>query len=425
MPWVPGLAVRVLTHEGARSGHRSTVDALVELVRRHGLAGITVTRALEGYSTHGGVRASASVELGGDLPLVIEIADRVELIEPLLPELAGLVTSGVLGVTDTRLYFPATALLVRDVMTDPGASIGPDAPLPDALATLLDGEVRLLPVVAGDGALLGVISLGHVLRVLDTDLAAQLAGSSGAIRSRLQDLAAGRAARGGMITRPYTVPADSLLEAAARALTARGLTRVPVVDASGRLVGILSERAIVSALVAPLGQDNGGVGETLRRSARAGGTTPLTASALADRDVPQITEATEYDAVFAAVARARGQLVLVVTADGHLRGIVDDHALLEHLVPTGAAPGVGAVIRRLLATGQGLATRRPPLARAETAASLLRMAPLVVAEDMPIAEVLARLIGPPPTDPAVVVGGDGRPVGVLWRTAALRALVGG
>lgn len=172
MPWVPGLAVRVLTHEGARSGHRSTVDALVELVRRHGLAGITVTRALEGYSTHGGVRASASVELGGDLPLVIEIADRVELIEPLLPELAGLVTSGVLGVTDTRLYFPATALLVRDVMTDPGASIGPDAPLPDALATLLDGEVRLLPVVAGDGALLGVISLGHVLRVLDPDLAA-------------------------------------------------------------------------------------------------------------------------------------------------------------------------------------------------------------------------------------------------------------
>jgi CBS domain-containing protein len=103
----------------------------------------------------------------------------------------------VLGVTDTRLYFPATALLVRDVMTDPGDFIGPDAPLPDALATLLDGEVRLLPVVAGDGAaLLGVISLGHVLRVLDPDLAAQLAGSSGAIRSRPQDLAARRTARG-------------------------------------------------------------------------------------------------------------------------------------------------------------------------------------------------------------------------------------
>ena len=96
-----------------------------------------------------------------------------------------------------------------------------------------------------------------------------------------------------MITQPYTVPADSLLEAAAPALTARGLTRVPVVDASGRLVGILSERAIVSALVAPLGQDNGGLGETLRRSARAGGAEPLTASALTDRDVPRSPEATE------------------------------------------------------------------------------------------------------------------------------------
>lgn len=58
MAFVPGLTVRILTREGARTGHKSVMDALVELVRRDGLSGITVTCALEGYSAHGGMRTS-------------------------------------------------------------------------------------------------------------------------------------------------------------------------------------------------------------------------------------------------------------------------------------------------------------------------------------------------------------------------------
>jgi CBS domain-containing protein len=330
-------------------------------------------------------------------------------------------------VTDARLYFPASTLHVRDVMASPRAVVSPETPLVDVLTTLLDGDARLIPVVAEGGALRGVISLGHVLRTVDPELAAHLVASESPVEvsERLQSLAAGRAASDAMIARPFVVRADSLLEGAARALTARGLTRVPVVDTSEKLVGILSERAIVSALVAPLGQEDDTFGETLRRSVRAGGAEPPTAGALADRDVPRILETTEYDAVFAAVANARGRLVLVVAANGHLRGIVDDHAMLSHLAPSGAPPGVGAAIRRLLAASQGMAARRAPRARARTAAELLRPAPVVVAEDLPVAAVLARLIGPPANDPAVVAGGDGRPIGVLWRTTALRGLVGG
>lgn len=109
MPFVPGLSVRVLTHERARAGRHSVVDALLELVRREHLAGVTVSRAAEGYSLRGGLRDSSVVELGDDLPQTVEIVDRAERIEEVLPAIASLITDGTLTVTEVRLFVPDTA----------------------------------------------------------------------------------------------------------------------------------------------------------------------------------------------------------------------------------------------------------------------------------------------------------------------------
>ena len=103
MPFIPGLSVRILTHEGARTGHSSTVEALTHLVQREGLAGITITRAIEGFGSHGVIRSLYHVDAADELPLMIEIADRHERIEPLLPEIAQIVTDGALSVAVVRL----------------------------------------------------------------------------------------------------------------------------------------------------------------------------------------------------------------------------------------------------------------------------------------------------------------------------------
>jgi len=107
MAYVRGLAVRVLTHERARSGRRDTVDALRELARREGLAGVTVTRGIEGYSPRGGMRSAEVVELGDDLPVAVEIVDRAERIEVVLPQIEALVTEGTLTVAEVRLWVAA------------------------------------------------------------------------------------------------------------------------------------------------------------------------------------------------------------------------------------------------------------------------------------------------------------------------------
>lgn len=100
-----GLAIHILSHERARADRRRLlVDALRELVRREGLAGMTVLRGLEGYSLHGGTRTSGVLELADDLPIVIDIVDRTDRIERILPEVAAMVTQGVLTVVPVRLH---------------------------------------------------------------------------------------------------------------------------------------------------------------------------------------------------------------------------------------------------------------------------------------------------------------------------------
>lgn len=104
MSFVPGLSVRILTHEGAHTGHSSVVEALTRLVQREGLAGITITRAVEGFGSHGDLRSLYHVDAADELPLLVEIVDQRERLELLLPEITQLVTGGTLTVQMVRLF---------------------------------------------------------------------------------------------------------------------------------------------------------------------------------------------------------------------------------------------------------------------------------------------------------------------------------
>ena len=104
MPWTPGVVARVLTHERARIGHQSVVEAALALARRDGLAA-TVTRAQEGWSARGGARTANQVELADDLPIIIEIVGPPARIEAALPELIAITSiHGTVTLTDTRLW---------------------------------------------------------------------------------------------------------------------------------------------------------------------------------------------------------------------------------------------------------------------------------------------------------------------------------
>jgi CBS domain-containing protein len=145
-------------------------------------------------------------------------------------------------------------MLLRQLMTPSPATIGPDVPLVELLATYRDMDSQLLYVVDPAGKLLGVISSFDILRVmlpfyLDSNLAKALPDDEAILRHAFAACRAMPASA--FMTKKFIalIPDDSFLAAEAL-FTERGINVLPVVDDAGRLVGELSRRTALKYLAA-------------------------------------------------------------------------------------------------------------------------------------------------------------------------------
>ena len=75
-------------------------QAIVEFVRAEGLAGATVTRGVEGFGAHSRIHTARVLRLSEDLPLVIDVVDRKERIESILPRLDLMIGEGLMTIAD-------------------------------------------------------------------------------------------------------------------------------------------------------------------------------------------------------------------------------------------------------------------------------------------------------------------------------------
>lgn len=216
---------------------------------------------------------------------------------------------------------------------------------------------------------------------------------------------------------------DASLDAVARFLTGRHITRAPVVDAHGRCVGVISEHALVTVMLRGLlvaesdalhlEHAHAESRAALVASVEPAGGELLTASMRADRTIPILGEMATWDETTQATEE-RG-VALVVDAAGRMSGVVEEGALLERA--TGATGGAQATSQRdLPAPGQAPELR---------AGAVSQPARLVEAPETPLALALAHMVAAGGADYAVIAAPDAPPEGVLWRQDALRALVGG
>lgn len=135
-------------------------------------------------------------------------------------------------------------MLVQDRMTRDPVAVSPDHTLADALRLTREHRVRHLPVVAG-GALAGILSDRDVRLAMPSPL-----GEADADRAAFP----GRTPVAEVMTRDViTVGPRETVEDAARLLHRHRIGALPVVDAEGRLLGILSETDVLRAFVELLG----------------------------------------------------------------------------------------------------------------------------------------------------------------------------
>jgi CBS-domain-containing membrane protein len=136
---------------------------------------------------------------------------------------------------------------VASVMTRDVVAVAPDAPYKEVVERLHERGVSAVPVVDADRRVLGIVSEADLLlkeeRVLQWPGERLLDPHGDAAR------AAARSAAGLMTSPAVTVESRASLTQAARLMHRHHVKRLPVVDSTGRLVGIVSRGDLLLAFL--------------------------------------------------------------------------------------------------------------------------------------------------------------------------------
>lgn len=142
-----------------------------------------------------------------------------------------------------------------------------------------------------------------------------------------------------------TVPPETPVVAVARLLAERGISAVPVVDAKGALLGIVTEADLIRRLAGeeeqPAGWFAGLFTDPAAAAERYARTHGVTAADIMTEQVVTVTEDTTAAQIARLLEEKGIRRVVVVTPEGRLRGIVSRADLLRALVePPKASDGL-------------------------------------------------------------------------------------
>ena len=141
---------------------------------------------------------------------------------------------------------------VSDVMTTTVVTVDRITPYQEIDRLLTRHRIGGVPVLKMGREVAGVVSEGDLLAAEDeTHRQARMAGSIGR-RWHLRKQPHVRLTAGALMTSPaITIGPDATIPGAARLMTTDHISRLPVVDEDGKLVGIVSRRDLLSIFLRP------------------------------------------------------------------------------------------------------------------------------------------------------------------------------
>lgn len=130
---------------------------------------------------------------------------------------------------------------VRDIMSSPAITVSPDTTLPAANALMKEKQIRHLPVLE-KGRLVGIVSRGDLR---EASISASINADQYELHFLLNKLTVGKL----MTRKVRTVTPAALVVDAADLMTEHKIAGLPVVDADGAVVGIVTESDLLKMLV--------------------------------------------------------------------------------------------------------------------------------------------------------------------------------
>ncbi len=198
---------------------------------------------------------------------------------------------------------------VGDAMTSPVEHIHPDADVADAAAEMTTKKIGCLPVVS-TGDLIGIVTRTDVLGSI----------AQYPVRPVRGDQSAGSL----MTDKPITAEADDRLVDAVTRMLQHGTRHVVVVDAERRVVGIVSDRDVRTAVGNPV--------QALEGAPQGSALASLRVSHVMTPDPRTVRESESVSAVVAILVRERFGALPVVDAQEKLLGIISYVDVLRRLI---------------------------------------------------------------------------------------------
>lgn len=159
-------------------------------------------------------------------------------------------------------------MLVRNWMSHPPITIKAEAPLQEAVELLTKHEIHILPVVERDH-LIGVITNLDIKRASASEVFSledpNLANSISRIKVRAI-----------MNKKPVTIAEDNTIEEAAVLLFVHNISGAPVVNQTGKLVGVVTKNDIFRAVISLTGIKKKGIQFGLKLQDRPGAIKEIT-----------------------------------------------------------------------------------------------------------------------------------------------------
>lgn len=87
--------LRIFIGEGDKYEGKPLYEAIVLLAREKGLAGATVLKGVMGFGGNSRIHTAKVLRLSEDLPIVVEIVDKPERIQAILPHIDAMVQEGL------------------------------------------------------------------------------------------------------------------------------------------------------------------------------------------------------------------------------------------------------------------------------------------------------------------------------------------
>jgi len=216
-------------------------------------------------------------------------------------------------------------LTAKDVMTSPAQTINIKTNVPDALQLMAKRKLKRLLVVDDSGNLMGIVSRVDVLRAI---------GRASAVTEALPELPQGIKHTAGevMFQDVPTASPEDTLDAVLEKIVATPLRRVVVVDQSGKILGLVLDRDLVSRYA--LREKPGllrSLLAVLSPSQTAKETLEGTAGDVMQTEVFSVLPETPLTEVIHHLLEKRVKRLVVADADGRLRGMVDRDAVMRVL----------------------------------------------------------------------------------------------